>query len=354
MTVILFILGLGALILGAELLVRGSTNLASAIRISPLIIGLTIVAFGTSSPELAVSVQSALSGNVDISLGNVVGSNIFNVLFILGISTIITPLAVSQRLVRLEVPIMIIVSVMLFLFGLDGKIGKLDGTVLFVFILIYIYWTISRSRNIKEQIVKKHKFVNCENKNPTKLFSYIVLIISGLALLIIGSCWLVDGAVRIAQRIGISELIIGLTIVAAGTSLPEAATSIIASIRGERDIAVSNIIGSNIFNILAVLGLSGLVVPDGIQVEPVALKFDIPVMVVTAVVCLPVFFTGSMISRWEGFLFTSYYAFYTIYLILASSHHNALPHISFAMKIFVIPLTIIMLLISVIRTVRSR
>jgi len=356
LTEFLFILGLLFLIAGAEILVRGASRLAVAAGVAPLIIGLTVVAFGTSFPELAVSVMSALSGQADIAVGNVVGSNIFNVLFILGLSALIVPLIVSKQLVRLDVPLMITVSVLLLLISLDGNISRSEGLLLMagivaytVFLFYYNTYNTRKNREAAATLVEKTSPDRTYKSYATNLF----FIVSGLFLLVVGSQWLIDGAIVFALRLGVSELVIGLTIVAAGTSLPEVATSIIASIRGERDIAVGNVVGSNIFNILAVLGLSSLLAPNGINVAPSVLRFDIPIMIAVAVACLPIFFTGHLIARWEGLLFLGYYAAYIVYLLLHSSGHSALPAFSRLMLIYVIPLTVLTILIVLIRTVRK-
>jgi len=353
LVVLLFSLGLLFLIAGAEILVRGASRLAVTAGISPLIIGLTVVAYGTSSPELAVSVMSAMSGQADIALGNVVGSNIFNVLFILGLSALIVPLVVCQQLVRLDVPLMIAVSVLVLLIGLDGTISRPDALVLLAGLVsytVFLFWYNNRKNresraNCREPNVPGNSLKSCAVN--------VFLIVSGLFLLVLGSRWLIDGATVFALRFGISELVIGLTLVAAGTSLPEVATSVIASIRGERDIAVGNVVGSNIFNILAVLGLSGLISPEGVNVASSALRFDIPVMIAVAVACLPIFFTGHLIARWEGLLFLGYYVAYTVYLFLYSSEHGALPAFSQVMYLYVIPLTVLTLLIVIIRALRN-
>ncbi|MCE5249664.1 calcium/sodium antiporter [bacterium] len=354
MTMIFFILGLGALVLGAEMLVRGASRLAAAVRISSLVIGLTVVAFGTSFPELAVSVQSAFLGQADIALGNVVGSNIFNVLLILGISALIVPLRVSHQLVRFDVPIMIGVSILLFMMSLDGKIGRADGIILFSGIVAYTAWLFRKGSKTVEEPGSVQAAGSTKDVTIYYFILQIVLLLSGLVLLVIGSRWLVQSAIVIAHTLGLSELVVGLTIVAAGTSLPEVATSIVASIRRERDIAVGNVVGSNIFNILSVLGVSASIAPDGIRVAPSALHFDIPVMVAAAVVCLPVFFTGRIIARWEGALFLGYYGAYTLYLIMASSHHNALPVFNSVMMMFVIPLTVLVLGGSLLQSFRGQ
>jgi cation:H+ antiporter len=355
-TLVLFVIGLGLLIAGAELLVRGASKLAAAVGISPLVIGLTVVAFGTSSPELAVSTQSAFSGQADIALGNVVGSNIFNVLFILGISAIIAPLVVAQQLVRLDVPLMIGVSALLLVLGLDGSINRLDGALLFAGMLSYTAFAIRQSRRESKQVQAEYEqeYGSTEKPGGLQILLQLVFVAAGLALLVVGSNWLVDGAVAIAQSFGVSELVIGLTIIAAGTSLPEVATSILAAIRGERDIAVGNVVGSNIFNILAVLGLSSLVAPDGINVAQSAITFDIPIMIAVALACLPIFFTGFTIARWEGFLFLGYYIAYTLFLILAATQHDALPAFSGALGLFALPLTVVTLVVLALRAWRMQ
>lgn len=352
LTLILFIVGLGLLIGGAELLVRGASGLAARVGISPLVIGLTVVAFGTSSPELAVSVGSAWSGDADIALGNVVGSNIFNVLFILGVAALITPLIVARQLVRLDVPVMIGVTVLLLLLALDGTISRLDGVLLVGGIVAYTTFVIRQSR--REIGEKPAVDPGAESRPPASWPVQVGSVVGGLALLVLGSRWLVDGAVQLAGTLGVSELIVGLTIVAAGTSLPEVATSILAGLRGERDIAVGNVVGSNIFNILAVLGFSSLVTPDGLNVASSIVSFDIPVAIVVAVACLPLFFTRHLIARWEGGVFLAYYVAYTLYLILNVAEHDALPAYSSVMLAFVIPLTIITIVVLAAREYRGR
>jgi len=356
MEIILFIIGLALLIIGAEALVRGASRLAAMLNISPLVIGLTVVAFGTSSPEMAVSIHSALAGQADISLGNVVGSNICNVLCILGLSAAIAPLAVSVQLVRLDVPIMIGVSIITLFFGLNDNINRMEGSLLLFGFVGYTTFLIYQSRKqltrANQTYINNSK--NRKDRNPKHLILNVGLVVFGLSLLILGSRWLVNGAISIANMLGISALVIGLTIVAIGTSLPELATSVIASIRGERDIAVGNIVGSNIFNILVVLGLTGAVSPHGIHVSVEALQFDIPVMIVAAVACLPIFFTGHIIARWEGVLFIGYYIAYLIYLILESTSHRVLPFFSMLMLFFAIPLTLITLLIVTGREIRKK
>ena len=355
MAIFLFVTGLIFLILGAEALVRGASRIAAAFGISPLVIGLTVVAFGTSSPELAVSIKSSLAGQADIALGNVVGSNIFNVLFILGVSALIVPLIVAQQLVRLDVPLMIILSVIVLGMSLDHNLGRVDGLLLVSGLIIYILFLIKKSRKESAQVVAEYTDeFGVEVNARGGWLRNIGLVVGGLVLLIVGSRWLVDSAVSFARYLGVSELIIGLTIIAAGTSLPEVVTSVIAAIRGERDIAVGNVVGSNLFNLMGVLGSASMISPTGIEISSAVLGFDLPVMIAVALACLPIFFTGGVISRKEGALLLGYYIIYTAYLILAATHHDALPGFSAVMLYFVIPLTVISVLITVVQQLRKK
>ena len=341
-TILLLFVGLALLIYGAELLVRGASALATSVGISRLVVGLTVVAFGTSSPELAVSVMSAWKGQPGIALGNVVGSNICNVLLILGLSAVVSPLVVAHQVVRLEVPIMICTSVLLILFALDGELVRWEGTLLFAGVISYTIWTVRRSRRDLRDQPEADVAVPVMSSRTRQLCQ----IITGLALLILGSKWLVDGAVAIARNLGVSELVVGLTIVAVGTSLPELATSVVASLHGERDIAVGNVVGSNIFNILCVLGMATLVSPSGLAVPPAALTFDLPVMLAVAVVCLPVFMAGHRIDRWEGLIFLGYYVVYVLFLVLTACDHDSRYLLGQAVLWFAIPLTVLILAIS--------
>jgi cation:H+ antiporter len=353
MDLLMFLGGLILLVIGADILVRGASKLAMSFGISPLVVGLTIVAFGTSAPELAVSVGAILGGKTDIAIGNVVGSNIFNVLFILGISAMITPLVVNIQLIRQEVPIMLGASLLLLALSLDGRLSFLDGGLLFALLVAYTVFLIVQSR--RETQAAKDEFA--EEIQPAQAGAWdshwavqIGLIAAGLVALVLGSDYLVQASVNFAKAMGVSDLIIGLTIVAAGTSMPEVATSITAAIKGERDIAVGNVVGSNTFNILGCLGLSGLVSGNlGLTMAPSLLAFDIWVMLAVALACLPVFMTGREIARWEGGVFFGYYIAYVAYLILAAQQHEALPVFSSVMMGFVVPLTVVTLVVVVIR-----
>jgi cation:H+ antiporter len=346
--------GLIILIIGAEILVRGASRLAAALGISPLVIGLTVVSFGTSSPELAVSVQSAYVGSADVAVGNVVGSNIYNILLILGLSAVIVPLVVHQQLVRLDVPLMIFLSFLILLLGMDGFLSRLDGLLLFLGLVVYIWYGVQMSRKETRDVQEEYAQEYAKPKpGRGAMLRNLSFIAAGLVLLVVGSDWLVRGAVSLARLFNVSDLVIGLTIIAAGTSMPEIATSVMAAIKKERDIAVGNAVGSNIFNIMAVLGISALVAPNAIPVAETALRFDIPVMIAVAVATLPIFFTGNQISRWEGALFLLYFVAYTAYLVFESIQHQGNRDILVnTMLWFVIPFTLLTLTITAVQEVR--
>jgi cation:H+ antiporter len=344
---LLLIAGLVVLVIGADLLVRGASRLALRFGISPLVIGLTVVAFGTSAPELAVSVQSGLDGQADIAVGNVVGSNIFNVLAVLGLSALIAPLVVHQQLVRFEVPLVVGLSVLVLLMTRDGRIGLLDGLLLVSGLVAYTALVVRQSRREAAAVEAEYarEFGAAPSGWLARLPVQIALILAGLGLLVLGASWLVDSAVAIARALEISEAVIGLTIVAAGTSFPELATSVVATIRGERDIAVGNVVGSSVFNLLGILGIAALATPGGLTVAPGLVYFDIPVMIAVAFACLPIFASGNRIARWEGALFLVYYAIYIAYLVLAATEHAALERFGATMLGFVLPLTGVTLLV---------
>lgn len=353
---LLFVVGSVLLVVGAESLVRGASRLAAAARVSPLVVGLTVVAFGTSSPEFAVTIGSVAQGQTDLALGNVIGSNIFNILLILGASAVVAPLIVAQQLVRLDVPLLIAASFAVVLMGLDGGIGRLDGLLLVAGLTTYTLFLVWQSRRAQSG-VSGEDHGDPRGAQPPGHGRWplsLGLVVVGLLLLVVGAQLLVDAAVFIASTLGASSLVIGLTVVAAGTSLPELATSVLASVRGQRDIAVGNAIGSCLFNLLGVLGVAGLIAPDGIGVSTGALTFDLPIMLIVAVATLPVLFTGHRIARWEGAVFVAYYVAYTAYLVLDATQHPALPAFGTAMTWFILPLTVLTLLVLAFRAVRER
>lgn len=360
-TLIFFVLGLVLLIGGADLLVRGSSKVALIAGLSPLVIGLTIVAFGTSAPELAINIQSAFQNQSDIALGNVIGSNIFNILLILGISAMITPLMVQKQLIRLDVPILILVTTISYFICIDRIIERFEGLLMFGGLIFYLGFILRYS---KEQPAEIQFISNPELSDENvetiagqskikKIILNFLLIVVGLTMLIFGADRLVTSAVQLARFFGVSELIIGLTIVAGGTSLPEVATSVVAAIKGEKDIAVGNVIGSNLFNLLAVLGATAIIVPQGITVSKAVLYFDYPFMLAVTIATLPIFFTGLRISRWEGFVFFGYYVAYTLYLILDAIHHDSLQMYSHILFYYVTPIIVLTILITFIHALKS-
>ena len=341
------VLGFLLLVGGGELLVRGAAALAGAFKISPLVIGLTVVAFGTSAPELGVSLQAAFTGNPEVAVGNVVGSNIINVLLILGASALVTPLVVSSQLIRLDVPLMVVASLCMWAMSADGCVQRWEGTLMFGALIVYIVYCIRKSRSEHQDVQDEFAEEYAQSVSGFRgLMIQFGLIIAGLALLGLGSNWLVQGASTIATWFGVSKLVIGLTVVAFGTSLPEAVTSVVASFRGQRDIAVGNVVGSNLFNILCVLGLTSAVSPTGVAISPEALAFDIPVMVAVAVMCLPIFLTHGVICRWEGGVFLMYYFLYTTYVVLHATKANFGPGFGKVIVFVVIPLTVFVLAVS--------
>ncbi|MBW3633606.1 MAG: calcium/sodium antiporter [Chloroflexi bacterium] len=318
LTLLLFGVGLVLLVVGANQMVRGASGLAAAVGISPLVIGLTVVALGTSSPELAVTVQASWAGRAGVGLGNVVGSNVFNVLVVLGASALMAPLLVSKELIRRDGPVMVATSVLLLLLALDRELTRLDAALLVAILIGYTGYLIWRTRQDPPPQEEDEP-----DRSPWPL--QVVRVVGGVALLVLGARWLVGGAVAVAEAVGLSEVVIGLTVVAIGTSLPEVATTLAATFRGQRDIAVGNVVGSNIYNLLAVLGLAALVSPAPIPVPSSAVQFDVPVAVGVAGACLLSFLVGYDVTRWEGALFLGAYLAYTTYLILEAINHPALP-----------------------------
>ena len=309
----LFILGgSGGLFLGAEGLVRGSSSLAIRFGISPLVVGLTIVAFATSSPELVVSIKAAIDGNPGIVVGNVVGSNICNIALILGVAALISPMQVKAQVIKREIPLMIIISIVLLLVLIDGSISRWEGTMFVIGIIAYIVFSYQYVKREKADVEIVKEFKEGLRAKPYKLWQSVLLIIGGLVFLVIGSNLFVDGAIEAAVKLGVSQAVIGLTIVALGTSLPELVTSVVASFKNENDIAIGNAVGSNVFNILSILGISSLINPisnSGITI------IDLSIMMFFTVLILPLCKSGFKLRRWEGAMLFSGYVAYMIYLV---------------------------------------
>lgn len=310
--VILYLLGGGGLLsFGADMFVTSASQISRRFGISPVIIGLTVVAFGTSAPEMAVNILAATKGSTELAMGNVVGSNIFNVGFILGICALIKPLIVSSQLIKIDIPIMIVTSILLWGIARDGSLSFTDGLILAGGIVFYTFLQIKLAIKGKDADNQYEKEFSSQGK---PLVNFLKLI-GGLVLLVVGANFFVEGAILTARYMGLSEAVIGLTIVAAGTSLPEVATSVAATLKGERDIAIGNVVGSNIFNILAVLGISALI-SNNLPVSEHMIKVDVPVMIVFAGFCLPFVIWRKQLERLIGLALFLMWAGYTGYLII--------------------------------------
>ncbi len=305
--------GLALLYVGAEGLVRGSAGLALRLGLSPLVVGLTVVAFGTSSPELVVSLSAAFEGRGALAIGNVVGSNISNYALILGITALIRPIGVETQLIRLDIPLVIGASVLLGLLLLDGGLGRLDGALLAAGIAAYTVFTLRQARQAPPE--ERTVFEEVPEKPQGSSWRDALLAVGGLALLVFGGRLLVSGAVTVAEALGMSQAVIGLTIVAIGTSLPELATSVVAALGGKGDLAVGNVVGSNLFNVLGILGVAALARPLG--GAGIGL-FDLGVMVGLSILMLPLMRSGFRISRLEGAFLLLVYAGYVGVLLIRS------------------------------------
>lgn len=308
-----FLLGLVALFVGADLMIRGASRLARHLGVNALVIGLTVVAMGTSTPELLVGVVAAVRGNGDIAIGNVVGSNVANIALILGIAAVIRPIRVQMRLLVREVPLMIFASLAFYIFVLDAELSRWDGLTLLVGFVAYTLYLLESARRESPALeVEYQRFVPAGGT----LLGHVLLTIVGLATLLVGAHFVVSGAAVAARVLGISELAVGLTLVALGTSLPELATAVAASVQNEGDILVGNVVGSNVFNILAVLGCSATA--NAVPVAASVIRVEAPVMLAVSVLILPFVWTTLKLTRLEGGILLAAYAAFIILLALPS------------------------------------
>lgn len=320
--ILLCAVGLVALVIGAELVVRGGAQFASHLGISPLTVGVTVVAVGTSAPELAVGIDAALSDAGPLAVGNIVGTNTVNILFILGLSALIDPLKLRRQTVQFDLPVIVLVSLLLLGMSWDGLLDRFDGAVMVVGALCYtaaILWLARREgravqAEFADDLVLEY---GVRLLDRSQFIRSALKLAAGIAIIVIGADWLVDGGVALARLWGVSDAFIGLTIVALGTSSPELVTAIVSTIRKERDIAVGNLIGSSVYNILAILGITSLAPASGVPVTPELIRVDIPVMVATGFACVPVFLSGMRVTRGEGALFVGAYLLYLTYLIVS-------------------------------------
>jgi cation:H+ antiporter len=303
--------GLVLLAFGAEGLVRGSSSIALRMGVTPLVIGLTVVAFGTGSPEMIVSLQAALSGNSDLALGNIVGSNICNIALILGVAALARPLHVRSALLHREVPVMIGVTVLLGALLYDGTLSRVEGAVLAVGAVVYTIATYRAARRDRDKEVAA-EFAQELPRPQSSTARSVALVAGGFVGLLVGANVLVHGAVVIAQAMGMSQVVIGLTVIAIGTSLPELATSVVAALRNDADVAFGNVLGSNILNILLILGVVAMIRPiSGASLRPL----DLGVLIGSAIAVYPLMWRGRILNRWEGALLLGGYAAYMISLI---------------------------------------
>jgi len=309
-----FIIGLLVVGLGAEWLVKSSVRLSRILSIAPVIVGLTIVSFGTSAPELAVGISASLSGQMELAVGNIVGSNIFNILVIVGLSALLKPILVHSNIIRMDLPIMLGASILFLIFAQNGSIHRIEGSFLGAGLIAYIalqIWLVKKGKTSKAQEELEEILEEGPTTLPKGQSALIgLLFVVGLAALVLGAQWMVSGATTLAQWFGVSELLIGLTIVAIGTSIPEVATSVVAALRGHSDIAIGNAVGSNIFNIFAVGGICAFVSPLPLVVSAEALQIDTLIMIGAALLCLPLFLSNFRVDRWEGLAMLGLYGLY--------------------------------------------
>ncbi|WP_424039798.1 calcium/sodium antiporter [Prevotella nigrescens] len=314
LNLIFIIVGIVLVLWGADRLTEGSVAVAERMNIPQIVIGLTVVAMGTSMPEFCVSLISALKGTPDLAVGNVVGSNIFNSLFIVGITATIAPMAILRATVMKDIPFALVASVILLMMCLDGRIGRIDAAVLFSLFMIFMFMTLKSAKINKQELEEENKLAEKALKSVPKMSPAmsVVWILVGLACLIGGSTLFVEGASKLATSLGVSEAVVGLTIVAGGTSLPELATSIVSARKGSSGIAIGNVLGSNVFNILGILGVTGLICP--MQLQGIT-DTDLSMLVISMIMIWFFSFTKYIIERWEGLILSATFIGYIAYLI---------------------------------------
>lgn len=339
------------MIIGAELSVRAAVALAALLKTRPLFLGLTVVALGSSAPQMAVGLQAALTDSTDIAVGSVIGSNIFNILVTLGLSALIIPLRVARQLVRVDLPLMIGATALVAGLAWNGVLSRLDGVILLLAMGGYLAVVVRQFAH-----GARHFSTHGETtrRKVWPILGRLGLMGCGLTLLILGSHLLVESAAAAAQDLGLSERVIGLTVIAVATSLPALMTSLIAALRGERDIAVGNIIGSNLFNLLGVLGLTSLIASGPLSISPNAMDFDLPVMLGVAVLCLPLFYSGYRITRLEGLLLLGLYAAYGLHIVSFTTGMPLAGRLERLMIHYALPVLGVCVLVSTVRAWRRQ
>ncbi|GAB5896959.1 calcium/sodium antiporter [Mycolicibacterium mageritense] len=314
-----FVVGLIALTVGAEAMVRGSTNVAARLGISPILIGLTVVSIGTSLPELAIGITAATEGSGELAVGNIAGTNVVNILFILGLSALLRPLAIEARTLRFDLPVMAGAAVLLWLLAANGVLSRIDGAILVCCAAVYTAALIRASRRESRDVVAEyaHAYLDSPRAAPSRRRAAYdtAMMLGGIVVIIIGAEWLVTGAVGMARGFGVSDALIGLTVVAIGTSAPELVTTVVSTVRGERDVAIGNLLGSSIYNIVLILGVTCLVPAHGLPVSQSLVRVDIPIMAAAALVCIPIFISGRRIHRGEGAAMVTAYLAYLALLL---------------------------------------
>ena len=316
-------LGLTILIVGAELLTRGGAALARQMRVPPVVVGLTVVAIGTSTPELAVGIDAALIGNGPLAVANIAGTNTVNLLLILGLSALIHPLVLHSQTIRMDLPVMILAALMMLAMSLDGRLSRLDGAVLvgsgIVYTLLVVRSAARESRAVRVEFAKEYRQPKGSRRGGRSTVASAAALAGGIAVIVLGADIFVDAAVALARIWGVSDAFIGLTVVAIGTSAPELVTTVLSTLKRERDIAIGNLLGSSVYNIFAILGITCLVPAAGVPVTPELIWVDIPVMALVALVCAPVFVSGREVSRMEAAVFVASYLAYLAYLLMTRS-----------------------------------
>lgn len=315
-----FVLGLLALYLGAEWLVGGAARVARRLGTSPLLVGLTVVAFGSSAPELLVGVVASVQARSDVVLGNVLGSNIINIALILGLSAVARPLKVGMRLMSREAPLMVFVSIAVAAMMLDGGLGRWDAALLLAGFVAFLFFVFRAARSESDEVAAEYIQYEESERGPSdgRMTKDILLVFVGLGGLVVGAQLLVMSAVFFARLMGVGEVVIGLTVVAIGTSLPELATCVVAALREESDIALGNAVGSNLFNLLSILGVSAMIRPIPVSTE--LLDFEVPAMIVFALALVPLAWRGRILGRVSGSILLAGYVVFTTVLILRTVH----------------------------------
>lgn len=309
------------LVLGAELVTRGGSTLAGQLGIRPILIGLTVVAVGTSAPELAVGIEAALQGAGALAIGNIAGTNTVNVLLILGLSAAIRPLALRMETIRMDLPVMVVSALAMLVMAFDGALTRTEGILLLLggcgYTAVVVILARQESRMVKIRFAEEYNVPERIRSSRAGIARSTVTLLVGIAVIVVAADWLVDSAVTLARIWGVTDAFIGLTIVAIGTSAPEFVTTILSTLKKERDIAIGNLLGSSVYNILVILGATAIVPRGGVPVSSELMRIDIPVMTLVAVVCVPVFLSGRQVSRAEGAAFVGAYVLYLTYLLVA-------------------------------------